>query len=101
MPSHTVTITLTINARSESAAFGIASGAAAHLADTFNDDGSLVRVDVGAPAHQRDAARVLRECARTISAMDARLLRLVGATAESPRGEVARALTAAERLSAV
>lgn len=50
---HTVNMTLTIEAANWEAARAIAVGATEHLADTFNDDGSVVA------AHVEDAAQLL------------------------------------------
>ncbi len=45
MPSFQITLTLTIEAPDLDAATGVGSGAAQHLAETFNDDGSLLVVE--------------------------------------------------------
>jgi len=61
MPQFALTLALTVEADTLSAAYEVGVGAAEHLADTFNDDGSLspvVGVNVrpeGAPDPAREA----------------------------------------------
>lgn len=51
---YTVAVTLTVQAQSEDHAHGLAEGAAKHLLETFNDDGSLISASVPDGSAQPD-----------------------------------------------